>query len=107
MNATGCKDVHSTVGCHGFRVPEVKLIRQIQIVLLLQEEEVLHHGPGTGGIPIADRLLPLSSKDLRLEQPDHGLCEYVVVRISDAPDRRLDAGLGQSIPTHSRALLVW
>jgi hypothetical protein len=34
---------------------------------------------------------------LRLEQPDHGLCEGVVVRVPGAADRRLDARLGQPL----------
>src|SRR2546430_5209132 len=48
---------------------------------------------------------PATMDLLRLEQPDHGLCQRVVVRVTGAADRRLDARLGQPLRVPNRQIL--
>src|SRR5437660_737286 len=49
---------------------------------------------------------PATMDLLRLEQPDHGLCQRVVVRVTGAADRRLDARLGQPLRVPNRQILL-
>src|SRR5215471_14916539 len=44
--------------------------------------------------------------DLGLEQPDDRLGEGIVVRVADAADRRLDAGLLQALSVTNREILA-
>ena len=48
-----------------FCVPEVKLIRQVQIVLFFQATDVLYYGPCSGKISIANGLLHLQQIGVR------------------------------------------
>ena len=48
----------------------------------------------------------LASNHLRLEEPNHGLGEGVIVRISAAPDRRLDPGVREPFGVAHREILL-